>query len=432
MILDIVSIPIQIEAEVDMQVPLFVRNDPFRSEDESVWCMSRKLDGTALYRYKIIELVFGAVIEHIVVSFDEMNPSTLGIVGDYQTPVDIYPISSKIVSNDGKRTLVYKHRQGIQTVISKISGDPVHSMESIHHMFLNTVGAGMWKHKRLDLAKEFIDYRNSVEPRINALLTSDEEGCDTLLSRMSDIAFMLDHDFSDSCHDKFFVNLIDELSCLPTPCRVDNLSDKWFGKSHISSFDLKPYISESLLSKNVINQLITHDVFKLDDTVEYSLPEMMRWQLLPLIDKLGALPYTDLSITVDVNDLHVNYAVSMTANTIDPESIKNDASKVDIPIRKLCPSDYMLKSPSYVEGLARCLMKFAWLAKINPKQTKCTLVKTFREDVYIKFTGNEKFINYVRSSHVPTKYYLDLTMCSLGTRALIPRDFYNSSIPAHY
>lgn len=435
MILEIIPIPIQVRTNkhIEMSTPLFLRN-PLLRDSESLWSTSRDLlNQNQLHRYKIIEISNDAILEHIVVSFDELDPISLGLVEDHTVSVDLYPISTKIVRHNDRPSSAYRHRKGIEAVISKLIGCEKESLDSVHKMFIDMVGHGMWQYKLLNMARHYDAFKKSMKPRIDSLITHDESACDLLLNKMGDMTEILQINQRIADDPAFLFDIVENLSSVPQLSADDRLSKRCFNKSSIQSLELKPIVNNYPYKRTLAHLVASHDIFPIDEDVEYSLPIPLRAYLLPLIDQMGILPYTDLSITIAPNDLHVNYAVSIVdckhkLETI-PENYGSGRS-----YSGLAANQYMFKAPTYVEQLARVLGKMAIMIGLDARTVKCNLVKTFREDVYIEFyeDDNPRFDDYVNSNRLPTKFYFDLTMCALGTRAIVSKDMVDAITPDHY
>lgn len=436
MIIDIIPMPIQVRtgSPIEMSSPLWINNNLIRCSEE-LWLTSRdlkRIDG--LYRYKFIECPNNnTVIEHIVLSLDELNPMTLGLNIDRNIPVDLYPISTKIISSTGRPAHAYRHRQGIQAILSKLTGCNKNEFASIHEMFINMAGSGMWINNRLDMAQKFLELKEQLKPRLHALISSEEVTNDLLMNNMGNLAYFLETDNVQSCDSVFLMDLIEDVCGVPNISSIDKTSKKIVGKQTIPSHDLRPLVMDRPFHKRLRHLVATHDIFAVDDTVEYSLPDNTRWELLPLIDRLHILPYTDVSITISPNDLHVNYAVSMVSGVPDIKNIPESCKRSEA-YNELLAEHYRFKTPTYLQSLAVVISKLALRTGLNPRTVSCNIVKTFREDVYIEFYENDNsvFDRYVEANCIPTKYYLDLTMCTLGTRGIVTEQMYNSIIPEYY
>lgn len=434
MILDVIPMPIRIRTNspIEMSSPLWLSNALIQNS-EDIWQLSRNFKHSDhLYRYKIIELSNCAILEHIVLSVDEMHPSTLGLIMDANVPVSLYPISTKVVYDNGSPATTYRHRRGIEKIISILTGCHTNELESVHRMFLDMVGAGMWHYRYLDMVKPYVQLRDQLKNRVNTLVAGDELATDILVSKMGNITDLLSADMSKVCDPNTFSDLVEEMSHVPDYSHEDKLSPRFFARGVFSSHVLKPYMIKTKQQRSLVHLIATHDIFPIDETVEYSIPIEVRNNLLPLIDQLGTLPYTDISITIGARWMHVNYAASMVDTTPNITDIPgNYGVKVLNP--KLMPEDYRFSTPKFIDTFARSLAKFAISLGLNANTVTCTLVKTFREDIYIEFfEDGEDFNNYVTSSCIPTRFYLDLTMCTLGTRGIVTRELADAVIPEYY
>jgi len=433
MIIDVIPIPIQIttESPIEMSSPLWLTNDLLRNS-EDLWMLSRDIgNSNQIHRYKLIETAPEAILEHVVISFDEMNPVTLGLSSHPHVSVDLIPISTKITFYDDRPTMSYRHRQGITYAISKLTGCNSGELESIHNLMLMAIGSGIWDYKRLEVNAAYQDYLKRVAHRVSGLLTHDEPACEMLISRLSEIAQLLSTDLSVS-EPNVFLDIVESVTRIPKLSKCDNVSRQWFNKRSIDSHILKPLYLDLPNTKRIVNLVASHDIFPLENHVEYTVPDNVRWEFLPLIDQLSILPYTDLSVTFGPRWLNVNYAVSFSPSKPDLSSLPHNYGNHTH--RGLTCDMYSFENHTFLTELSIMIQKLAMNLGLNPRTVCCNVVKTFREDVYVEFyqDGDDHFEDHIVQHCIPTKFYFDLTMHSLGTRSILTRDLVDAITPDNY
>lgn len=425
MIIDIVEVPIKLPpyTDVNTEAVFWTRTSPwYEAIVEDVLLIGRRFDSNEhIHRYKIIESRVGMIIERSVLTLDELDTTSLYLKDTKGESIPIYPITTKIhmMENGSIKTRAYRHLNSIRELISKIYKVEPEDVCSVHDLFIKVMLTTLANYQQYDAEHFLSKYQTSNQHRLNALLCAEEISNIKLCSNISSVVETC-MDLSNTCTTADeVVETVDTFSKLPKLESLDPLSILFTQNPYIESIQLKNHLAPSYHLRQVSVSIASHDIFNLDGSVQYEVPEGLRWMLYPLINELELLPYTDLSVTFsEKGNPHVHYGLSRFGMVPSIESYQSK-NKLSIALvgDEMPFSNW--NNPTLLNDLQLCIAKFILHLnlKLHLRDLEYTLVKTFHDDAYLSIR--------CKRTNKTIKYYFDLTLYALGSRGILNASVFN-------
>jgi hypothetical protein len=422
MIVDIIPMPLKIPpfTDINTESRFWVNSGTWYGSrvDEDLMHLGRVLDSSeCVFRYKIIEARQGMMIERSVITLDELDTDYLSLAGDREVSIPIYPITTKVhkIRTGGVDVSAYRHLNSIKALLHRVYSTPSEDMYSVHQMYLHAMNNTTMAYDMWEVQSVLTKYAKENHYRLKTLVCANEYINTKLTSNISSMVDLQMELINTSLNPEEVIEGLEAVFKLPTLECYDGLSMHVTQKPCIDSHTLRKYLAPAYSSRHYSMSITTNDIFDIDESVIYEVPEELRWLTLPLINQLELLPYTDLSIGFTGKlggKKHVNYAISHFGQVPDFSTVMcTEALGIDLNIHHL--QNAFGDRYTILHDLNICLYKLISNLPIDAPlpDLNYNLVKTFQDDVYL-------YIHQISTGKC-WKYYFDLTMYALGTRGIV-------------
>lgn len=399
MIIDYIPFYFKIN-KVNTIAPLWYDKEERNPCNEAFMLMGREINHGLenFVKFKVIETLGNLIIERTFVMDESLveNPFV------QKKRNKAYPISSKFYRIDNNRiisTELIRHINGIKSLLNELTGECIGSkMMSVHQLLLQR----MYNHA-VDVKDHFIQdsllrYSSIKHNELIGTCVADDMVTDNLF-KYSDYIVESVNDLSSSANSEAEAAcLISDILITPSIGELDTLSRKISRNPEINLGSLKDHCVTKL-SRPISLAYEENSPFRICGDVSCNIPKDAIWSFTPIINKLEALPFTDVEMVYSEGVFSITKASTCYGLEITDSNYLKTTNAHD-------STDFLTAAALGIRTLVHTLR-----LPISLKTTKCLLVKNFNDEVYLTIIDAESGRSW--------KFFFDIVLIALGTRGLI-------------
>lgn len=298
MIIDIITSQVKHTGDLDLNAPLWV---PDNGEEIYVPCshhLMGELYSHGIYKYIFIEQTSLGFIERTMISFDELDPTTMALLGNPSVSVDLFPVCNKVIDTNTNTCHVTGFINPIKQVLKELTGTRPDSLQSIHqsviHAMYNYLGSAS-----LSMTNALMRFCEENHNQLKHTVNLNREMTSDILTTRGYVRSLL-HTID---WEKGYIGDILSIAIgLPHQITLDWVTDKPF----IPSTQLKPLIANGVG--------LTHgtyvDTKPAVDLLQSTLPQEKRWVGINLTEVLNSISVSEFSITFTTTGPEIHYSKS--------------------------------------------------------------------------------------------------------------------------